>query len=297
MKQMLKFTFDVNDVLKKTSSKTTHFDINSHACTLDSSRWITQKDIFERLPNVNSKGFCTLVSIYNAWDNIFNGVDDLVSFIQKQLELNHNYASLQLMTREINRLKHKKLLFNHDDLSNSYTIACENINHNKPIVISYEFNDYKIFPNPREGFGQHTVTIYGYSDYKIWYIENSEDNYLFTSLAIYIQKYLRTYGVDNIDNRDQWVKFAEEKDSKVAWKLAEDLLGYRNGGNGSAWIDKRFLVNDTYFRDSNCMITRTDDGQTFSDNCTRGSIPSKDFSYYDRLLEKLNSINYGCFEY
>ena len=139
---LIKFTFDVNKVINKLSNKK-QFS-NSHMCnSLDYSKMIDQKEVYNRINDKYKKfkGFCTLVSIYNAFQDIFYDVDELINFIENQLNNKRKISSLKEMTNAVNKYKNKNLLFNETNLKESYTIFTNNILNNKPVVISYGYND------------------------------------------------------------------------------------------------------------------------------------------------------------
>lgn len=249
---LIKFTFDVNKVINKLSNKK-QFS-NSHMCnSLDYSKMIDQKEVYNRINDKYKKfkGFCTLVSIYNAFQDIFYDVDELINFIENQLNNKRKISSLKEMTNAVNKYKNKNLLFNETNLKESYTIFTNNILNNKPVVISYGYNDRFYLQNQ---YSQHTVVLLGYDDDLIYYKENSENNYLFTSLMYYIIEYYRFN--KPLVNNNILKELINENDELKRIELSKQLLGYiENKSKGICAIKKDFLTNEQYFYDLNRLIT------------------------------------------
>jgi len=245
--KLIKFTFDVDKVFDQL--KNNFSNLTGKVCAINYNRMITQKEIFDKLPKIPSKGFCVLASIYNAFPDVFENIDELVDFIKCQINNNKNYASLKKITEEINNYKHKKLLFSEQNLNDSYMIACNSLDKNKPVVISYIYLKSMLIPDP----GQHAVTLVGYDNDYLYYIENSEDNYLYVSLAFYIYGYYKSHPITENNPEYENIKKCIENDFNAnSWK---NILGYSNGQYNIKSLKKSFLTNGAYFYDLNRLIT------------------------------------------
>ena len=92
---MIKFTFDVDEVFEQLSNKTKIDNFSSlKICEIDYDRLITQKEVFDllKLDENRYKGFCTLVSIYNAFPDIFKNINELGNFIIEQIKQKNKYV-------------------------------------------------------------------------------------------------------------------------------------------------------------------------------------------------------------
>lgn len=280
----IKFTFDVDKAIKNIENRQVNYSEN--LCEINYDRLITQKEVYDII-NSNSPGFCVLVSIYNAFESIFKDFTEFIKFVKKQLDENHKYYSLLSMTLEINKYKNQKLLFDEQNLQESYKIYTQNISQNKPVVISYGFQtNNTLIPK----FGQHTVSLFGYNDNFIYYHENSEEEYLFTSLALYIYHYYKINGVSK-DNLyfDKIEKLLDSKTNEEVYENSKGILGYNQGRNNIRTLKKEFLTNNKYFYDINRMITYNGNIPKYilEDNC------SKQYHYsFEDLINRLNSINF-----
>lgn len=284
MEQRLRFTFDVDKAIKNIENRTINYSEN--ICDINYDRLITQKEIYNSISS-NSPGFCVLTSIYNAFESIFKNFNEFINFVKEQLEKNHKYYSLQCMTNEINKYKNQKLLFDEQNLQESYKIYTKNISQNKPVVISYGFQTNNILI-PK--FGQHAVSLFGYNDNFIYYHENSEDEYLFTSLALYIYHYYKINGVSK-DNLfyDKINKMLNSKTNEEVYETSKSILGYNQGRNNIRTLKKEFLTNNKYFYDINRMITYKEDIPRYipEDNC------SEQYNYsFNNLTDRSNKINF-----
>ena len=289
MKQYLKFTFDIDKVFNNSKEFSQN---NLHMCKIDYDRLITQKELYEYIDKkyINtetSKGFCTLVSIYNAFPDLFDDFEDFVCVVERILEKTKKFSSLKSMSNVINIIKGKKLLFDENNLQESYRITCDNINKNKPVVISYTYLFNILLDNRK--YSQHTVAIFGYDDSLIYYKENSETDYLFMSLASYIIDY---YGINPIkeDNpeKDRLKQLLHEENESNCIKLAKDILGYNIGQNGIKTLKKNFLTNGKFFYDLNRLITYIGNVPLYDNNINTNYCEFR----LSELTKRLNKINF-----
>lgn len=288
---MIKFTFDVDKVFERLNNKTKINNFSSlKMCEIDYDRLITQREVFDllKLDENKYKGFCTLVSIYNAFPDIFKNINELGNFIIEQIRQKNKYGSLSKMRKAINKKYHKDFIFNEKNLSKSYRIFTNNISKNKPVVISYDFQ-HKNMLLPY--FGQHTVTLFGYDNDFIYYYENSEDDYLFTSLALYIYSYYKFYGLNkNNFEYDRLSKVLEQTTEEKVYEYSKGILGFNISRHNIRTLKKEFLTNDKYFYNINRLITYNGNIARIlpEDNCT--STNKIDFNFSE-LIQRLNSIN------
>lgn len=288
---MIKFTFDVDKVFEQLNTKTKMDNFSSlKMCEIDYDRLITQREIFDllKLDENKYKGFCTLVSIYNAFPDIFKDINELGNFIIEQIRQKNKYGSLSKMRKVINKKYHKDFLFNENNLSKSYRIFTNNINRNKPVVISYDFQRNNVL---LPYFGQHTVTLFGYDDDFIFYYENSEEDYLFTSLALYVYSYYKLHGLNkNNFEYDRLSKVLEQTTKEKVYEYSKGILGFNIGRHNIRTLKKEFLTNDKYFYNINRLITYNGNiaKKLPEDNCT--STNKIDFNFSE-LMKRLNSIN------
>ena len=269
---MIKFTFNLNQVFEKFNKN--FMESSQHICMIDYDRLITQKDIYESLPKEtkyqNVKGYCVLASIYNSFCNIFETMNDFIDFVKKQVDTNKKYYSLETMTKEINIFKKDTYLYSKHNSKESYEIFVNSILENKPVVISYQLQN-NVFIN---GFVAHAISLFGYDDNLIYYKENSEDNYLFKSLAYYIKQYYNIFELKETNPEYYRLKdYLACNDENQLWEKAKNILGYNLGNNGISCIRKCFLTNDIYFYDTNGIITsnkKIDNYSYFGDtNCCK----------------------------
>lgn len=287
MNKFIKFTFDVDKVIEKIQNKNFNSkNPKTRLANYSMDYLIKQDKLIKKLPIQyrNKKGFCILSAIYSAYPFLFEyDIDTLVKFTINNIK---HFSSLKKISDAINIKNNELLLYADENIYKSYDIFKNNILQGKPVVVEYHYEYNPIVKMPFNVHTDgHTIALFGYNDDFIFYKENSQDNFLFMSLAYYIKQYY-DYPTNKTDNKliNEYLK---ETNENRCIELAKKILGYNYDESiGLDMIKKEFLVNDKYFHDIVNMSTYTKDIDSYN-----SSIDNYSFSL-SSLINRLNSINF-----